>query len=893
MADKIKGITIEFRGDTTKLSRAISTVKKESNDLSRDLNAVNRSLKFNPTSVMLWSQKQKILTQNISSTRDKLSLLKKQQANMDAQGVDKASREYMKLEREIIKAENQLKRFERELRKIGSAKLQALGAQFKQIGGKMKAAGNTLTRYITGPLAAIGAVSVKKYAEVDKTMQLTNETMQNSEEDAKLLDKAMKDAASNSTFGMSDAAQASLNFARAGLNAEQAASALAPAMKLAAGEGGNLDTVSAGLVATINGFGDDFGKAGEYADVFTNACNNSALEIDGLSDAMAVAAPTFSAAGYGVKDAALYLGVFADKGIEANEGATALKTGFARLVDPPKAAAAWMDRLGISVTNADGSMKSSAEIQETLHNKFSKLSDSERLAAASAIFGKNQMSKWLALIDTSPDKVAELSGKLDEQGTTTEMAAAMMSGFGGSLEKLKSSIDVAATSFGEALAPTIQKVADVVQKLVDWFNNLSPAAQTMIATVATVAAALGPFLVVLGTIISKVGGAMQGVSKFVGTLRQLKPAVSGATGFAGKLGALFGGISLPVVVAIAAIGALVAAFVYLWKTNAGFRKRVTAIWEQVKKSFSLFYTGIKSRLQGMGITFKSVSAKIKKIWSALSKFLAPAFETAFSAVSVIVDTALKTILGLIDFFIALWKGDWKGMFAALKRIFRAQWDGLKSLAGTLFNGLKKMWDAVLSWFGTSWEKIWTQIKDFAKTIWGGIKDYASFIWDSIKNVIVSPIRMAKEQIESIMKTIERFFPLNIGNVFSNFNLPHISVDGGQPPYGIGGFGYLPSFDVQWYKQGGIFRKPTLLSGGSGIKGVGEAGAEAVLPLDLLWSHMAEMADSIVNGVVSAQAIGAAGAGGNIVIPIYLYPSGPKMGEEIVKLYNTYQRRLHG
>ena len=140
------------------------------------------------------------------------------------------------------------------------------------------------------PLAAVGAVSVKKFAEVDKTMQLVNSTMGNSAQQASLLDKAMKDAAANSTYGMNDAATATLNFARAGLTAEQAAATLAPAMNLAAGEGGNLDTVSAGLVATINGFGDSFDNAAQYADIFANACNNSALDIDSMAQSMSIAA---------------------------------------------------------------------------------------------------------------------------------------------------------------------------------------------------------------------------------------------------------------------------------------------------------------------------------------------------------------------------------------------------------------------------------------------------------------------------------------------------------------------------------------------------------------------------------------------------------------------------
>ena len=187
---------------------------------------------------------------------------------------------------------------------------------------------------------------------------------------------------------MNDAATATLNFARAGLDAEQAAAALAPAMNLAAGEGGNLDTVSGGLVATINGFHGSFEEAGHYADVFAAACNNSALDVDSLSGAMSVAAPIFSAAGYTVNDAALYMGVMANNGIEADKAANSLKTGLARLISPAKDGAAKMAELGISVTNADGTMKNSIQIQRELHDAFGKLSESEQIAAASAIFGK-------------------------------------------------------------------------------------------------------------------------------------------------------------------------------------------------------------------------------------------------------------------------------------------------------------------------------------------------------------------------------------------------------------------------------------------------------------------------------------------------------------------------
>ena len=145
--------------------------------------------------------------------------------------------------------------------------LDQVSSNVERVGKKIEGVGKDLTRNLTVPIVTAAGVAVGKFAEVDKTMTLTNQTMGNTADEAQLLNKAMEEAASNSVFGMNDAANASLNFARAGLDATEAANALAPAMNLAAGEGGDLDTVSAGLVGTINGFGDSFENAEHYAEI--------------------------------------------------------------------------------------------------------------------------------------------------------------------------------------------------------------------------------------------------------------------------------------------------------------------------------------------------------------------------------------------------------------------------------------------------------------------------------------------------------------------------------------------------------------------------------------------------------------------------------------------------
>lgn len=175
MSGNVKGITISFRGDTTELNKALRQINDETRKLDREIKNVDKALKFNPTSVELWRQKQQLLTQKIDETKEKLSILKNEQARMDAAGVDKNSEEYRKLQREIIETESKVKTFEGQLRKIGNVKLQATAAQVKAVGDKLTAAGNAMrgiSRAAAAVTAAIGALTVKsgKWADDLNTM---------------------------------------------------------------------------------------------------------------------------------------------------------------------------------------------------------------------------------------------------------------------------------------------------------------------------------------------------------------------------------------------------------------------------------------------------------------------------------------------------------------------------------------------------------------------------------------------------------------------------------------------------------------------------------------------------------------------------------------------------
>ena len=175
MSGSIKGIVIEFSGDTTKLDKALRQIKNSTKDIDAELRQVNKALKFNPTSVELWRQKQDLLKQKIKETENNLKELKNIQAQMDAKGVDKNSEAYRRVQREIIEAESKLKTFNTELRKIGQVNLRAMSEQFKQMGEKLTSAGNAMRGISTAAAAlaaSIGALTVKsgKWADDINTM---------------------------------------------------------------------------------------------------------------------------------------------------------------------------------------------------------------------------------------------------------------------------------------------------------------------------------------------------------------------------------------------------------------------------------------------------------------------------------------------------------------------------------------------------------------------------------------------------------------------------------------------------------------------------------------------------------------------------------------------------
>ena len=161
MANRIKGITVEINGDTTKLSKALEGVNKNIRTTQTQLKDVEKLLKLDPTNTELLSQKHKLLADAVTSTKEKLDTLKTaaEQANTALANGDISQQQYDALQREIIETENELRNLQNEADRTNTAfaKLEAAGATMQNVGDKISGAGEKLLP-VTAGVAALGTV---------------------------------------------------------------------------------------------------------------------------------------------------------------------------------------------------------------------------------------------------------------------------------------------------------------------------------------------------------------------------------------------------------------------------------------------------------------------------------------------------------------------------------------------------------------------------------------------------------------------------------------------------------------------------------------------------------------------------------------------------------------
>lgn len=787
MAGRIKGITVEIGGDTTGLEKALKNVNSTIKNTQSQLKDVNRLLKLDPGNTELITQKQRALKDAIGATSEKLETLKQaqEQAKQQLKNGDLGQDKYDALQREIIETEQELRRLQEEAAStsVALSKIDQAGKKMEAFGDSVTSAGQKIMPASIA-VAGLGAAAVKTAADFDTSMSKVAAVSGATGDDLDALRDKAREMGAKTKFSASEAADAMNYMAMAGWKTGDMLEGIEGIMNLAAASGEDLATTSDIVTDALTAFGLTAQDSGHFADILAAASSNANTNVAMMGETFKYCAPIAGALGFSAEDTAEAIGLMANAGIKSTQAGTALRTIMNNLAGEVKITGSALGEVTIATTNTDGSMRDLSDILSDCRGAFSQLSESEQAAAAEALVGKNAMSGFLALMNAGEGDIEKLSSAIDScsdtfvktvdgaiipmsqaleegvdwieeyNGVSEQMAAVMQDNLGGQLTILKSQIQELAISFGEMLMPAIRAIVSKVQAFVDKLNNMSESQRKAVLTIGLIIAALGPLLVILGTVISRVGVAMQGFVKLATGVKKLGVAVKAGTGIFGKLGAALGSISGPVLAAIAVIAVLVAAFKHLWDTNEEFRNAITAIWNGIVSKIQAFCQGIVDRLNALGFEFGSIVDVLKSLWDGLCQFLAPVFEAAFSVVSTVLGSVLNVITGLLDVFIGLFTGNWSQMWDGVKEIFSGVWDAITGLFDTALNLLKSLAEVVFGWFGTTWESVWTGIKSFFETIWNGIVAFFTGIWNTIVSTVTAQINAVKTVVTTVFNAIK-------------------------------------------------------------------------------------------------------------------------------------------
>ena len=392
MANRIKGITVEIGGDTTKLQTALKGVNTEIRNTQSQLRDVEKLLKLDPGNTELLAQRHRLLGQAVSETKEKLETLKTvaEQANTALANGEISQEQYDALQREIIETENALRNLEQQANQSATAvqKIAASGEKLQTLGDNISSVGKKFLP-VTGAVVGLGTAAVKTAADFDSAMSQVAAVSGATGADLEALRDKAREMGSKTKFSASEAAEAMNYMAMAGWKTSDMLSGIEGIMNLAAASGEDLATTSDIVTDALTAFGLSAADSGHFADILAAASSNANTNVSMMGETFKYCAPIAGALGFSAEDTAEAIGLMANAGIKSSQAGTSLRTVMNSLAGEVKICGAGIGEVTVATSNADGSMRDLSDILADCRVAFAGLSESEKAAAAEALVGKN------------------------------------------------------------------------------------------------------------------------------------------------------------------------------------------------------------------------------------------------------------------------------------------------------------------------------------------------------------------------------------------------------------------------------------------------------------------------------------------------------------------------
>ena len=612
-----------------------------------------------------------------------------------------------------------------------------------------------------------------------------------------MLEQRARDLGATTVFSASDVADGFGYMAMAGWDTQQMMDGIAGVLDLAASSGEDLATTSDIVTDALTAFGMGAEDAGRLADVMAAASSNANTNVSMLGESFKYVAPVAGALGYSAEDTAVALGLMANSGIKASQGGTALRTMLTNMAKPTDDMAYAMEQLGVSLSDDEGNMYSLREVMDQLRSGFGDLMISEEE------FNEEQRLLKVALDDgaISQKEYDEQLNALVERAYGAEGAekaryAAMLSGKEG-MSGMLAIVNASEQDYGK-LTAAIETSSGAAEQMAGVMND------NLGGDIKEMNSALEEFKL---KIFDSIQQPMRDIVQFI--TGSVVPAATQTLQFIQQHSTAIG-------VLAGVIGIIVTAM----------------LLQNAVQAVQAAMNAAEAASLGALITAKLASAAAS--WAALAPYIA-------------IVAAIAAVIAIIVICVTHWEQIKQAVIEAAQMACTnatAAWNKLMADLGSITESIKSAmqtaWqtikDNIITPVQDAYSNVVQKITDLKSSIEQKINDMRDKVqstFESIREKMESPIQTAKSTIDDIISTIKGWFPLSIGRIIDDIKLPHFSISGEfsiNPPS-------VPHFDIDWYAAGAIFDAPTLIPTMYGLKGVGEAGPEAVSPISVLQRYV--------------------------------------------------------
>lgn len=478
----------------------------------------------------------------------------------------------------------------------------------KSVGESLSTVGTALTAGVTAPVVALGASVVKTQMTFEHSMSKVKALSGATGSDLKLLEDTAKQMGASTVYSASEAADALGYMALAGWDAQESAAGLPGVLNLAAASGMDLAQASDLVTDYLTAFGLEADQAGRMADVLSYAQANSNTTTEMLGEAFKNCAVNAHNAGMSLEETTAILSKFADAGLKGSEGGTALNAIIRDMTQKMKNGAIQIGNTKVQVQDANGNFRKMTDIIADVDKATEGMGDAQKTAALMTTFTADSIKGMGILCNTGAKDIDDFTKALEKSnGTAKTMSDMMNSDLSGALKQLSSAWEAVQLDIGDTTGP-LSLIVGMLTKLLQAFLKLPGPVKQAIVTIALLAAAVGPVLLIIGKGIDaflkmkKAIGILKGAFNTLRTsflifksliMDTLVPVIVDTVIPAlQSLWAIL--LANPIVLVIAAIAALVAGFIWAWNNIDGFKEFWIDLWEKIQEGASNALDGLKN-----------------------------------------------------------------------------------------------------------------------------------------------------------------------------------------------------------------------------------------------------------------------------------------------------------